>query len=77
MGDVCCVCSQVGQGTANEVELLDLREELERKEETYEQEKGIKRDTAQGAIWTGVSGNLCDVVEVKCKSRRLIVVVLV
>jgi hypothetical protein len=41
-------CSQVGQGTANEVELLDLREELERKEEKYELEKGRKKDTAQG-----------------------------
>ncbi|KAF4320412.1 hypothetical protein BBO99_00005767 [Phytophthora kernoviae] len=38
---------QVGQGTANEVELLDLRTELERKEETYEVEKGRKKDTAQ------------------------------
>lgn len=42
--------SQVGQGTANEVELLDLREELERKEEKHEQEKGRKKDTAQGVV---------------------------
>ncbi|KAL3666881.1 hypothetical protein V7S43_007830 [Phytophthora oleae] len=41
---------QVGQGTANEVELLDLREELERKEETYEVEKGRKKDTAQDKL---------------------------
>uniref|UniRef100_A0AAV1UBG4 Cwf15/Cwc15 cell cycle control protein n=1 Tax=Peronospora matthiolae TaxID=2874970 RepID=A0AAV1UBG4_9STRA len=41
---------QVGQGTANEVELLDLREELERKEEKYELEKGIKRNTAQDKL---------------------------
>ncbi|KAI9913931.1 hypothetical protein PsorP6_005342 [Peronosclerospora sorghi] len=38
---------QVGQGTANEVELLNLREELERKEEKYELEKGVKKNTAQ------------------------------
>uniref|UniRef100_K3WMS3 Cwf15/Cwc15 cell cycle control protein n=1 Tax=Globisporangium ultimum (strain ATCC 200006 / CBS 805.95 / DAOM BR144) TaxID=431595 RepID=K3WMS3_GLOUD len=37
---------QVGQGTANEVELLDLRAELEGKEEKYEEEKGKKKDTA-------------------------------
>ncbi|ETN20981.1 hypothetical protein, variant [Phytophthora nicotianae INRA-310] len=41
---------QVGQGTANEVELLDLREELERKEEKYELEKGRKKDTAQDKL---------------------------
>ncbi|KAK1945910.1 Protein CWC15 B [Phytophthora citrophthora] len=41
---------QVGQGTANEVELLDLREELERKEEKYEVEKGRKKDTAQDKL---------------------------
>lgn len=39
---------QVGQGTANEVELLDLRSELEGKEQKYEEEKGKKKDTAQG-----------------------------
>lgn len=41
---------QVGQGTANEVELLDLREELERKEEKYELEKGQKVNTAQDKL---------------------------
>ncbi|KAE9223568.1 hypothetical protein PF005_g6259 [Phytophthora fragariae] len=41
---------QVGQGTANEVELLDLREELERKEEKYELDKGRKKDTAQDKL---------------------------
>ena len=50
------VCSQVGQGTANEVELLDLRQELERKEEKHELEKGRKKDTAQGM--DGVAGCL-------------------
>jgi hypothetical protein len=45
---VFCVCRQVGQGTANEVELLDLRAELEGKEEKYEEEKGKKKDTALG-----------------------------
>uniref|UniRef100_H3GKM6 Cwf15/Cwc15 cell cycle control protein n=1 Tax=Phytophthora ramorum TaxID=164328 RepID=H3GKM6_PHYRM len=43
-------CSQVGQGTANEVELLDLREELERKEDKYEVDKGRKKDTAQDKL---------------------------
>ncbi|KAG2788400.1 hypothetical protein JG687_00002012 [Phytophthora cactorum] len=41
---------EVGQGTANEVELLDLREELERKEEKYELEKGRRKDTAQDKL---------------------------
>ncbi|KAH7484600.1 hypothetical protein KRP22_005763 [Phytophthora ramorum] len=41
---------QVGQGTANEVELLDLREELERKEDKYEVDKGRKKDTAQDKL---------------------------
>ncbi|KAG7390187.1 complexed with cef1p [Phytophthora pseudosyringae] len=41
---------QVGQGTANEVELLDLREELERKEDKYELGKGRKKDTAQDKL---------------------------
>ncbi|CEG43883.1 pre-mrna-splicing factor cwc15 [Plasmopara halstedii] len=41
---------QVGQGTANEVELMDLREELERKEEKYEVEKGRKINTAQDKL---------------------------
>lgn len=40
----------MGQGTANEVELLDLREELERKEEKHELEKGKKKDTAQDKL---------------------------
>ncbi|RLN87373.1 hypothetical protein BBJ28_00001443 [Nothophytophthora sp. Chile5] len=40
----------VGQGTANEVELLDLRTELERKEEKYELHKGRKKDTAQDKL---------------------------
>lgn len=39
---------QVGQGTANEVELRDLRAELEGKEEKHEQEKGKQTNTAQG-----------------------------
>lgn len=43
-------CSQVGQGTANEVELLNLHEELERKEEKYELDKGRKKDTVQGMV---------------------------
>ncbi|TDH65879.1 hypothetical protein CCR75_005405 [Bremia lactucae] len=41
---------QVGQGTANEVELLDLREELERKEEKYVREKDRKVNTAQDKL---------------------------
>ncbi|CAI5740142.1 unnamed protein product [Peronospora destructor] len=41
---------QVGQGTANEVELLDLRQELERKEAIHELEKGLKKDTAQDKL---------------------------
>ncbi|OWZ22644.1 hypothetical protein PHMEG_0002623 [Phytophthora megakarya] len=41
---------QVGQGTANEVELLDLREELERKEEKHELEKGRKKNSAQDKL---------------------------
>ncbi|RLN58504.1 hypothetical protein BBJ28_00006914 [Nothophytophthora sp. Chile5] len=45
---VVAIHRQVGQGTANEVELLDLRTELERKEEKYELHKGQKKDTAQG-----------------------------
>ncbi|CAH0481723.1 unnamed protein product [Peronospora belbahrii] len=41
---------QVGQGTANEVELLDLRHELERKEKKYELERGANKDTAQDKL---------------------------
>lgn len=48
MGGYVSLCRQVGQGTANEVELLDLRTELEGKEEKYEEEKGKTKDTAQG-----------------------------
>jgi hypothetical protein len=39
----------VGQGTANEVELLDLRAELEGKERKYEEEKAKDQNTAQGS----------------------------
>lgn len=46
--------SQVGQGTANEVELRDLRAELEGKEEKYEQEKDKQTSTAQGAWKIGL-----------------------
>lgn len=38
---------QVGQGTANEVELRDLKAELEEKERQSEVEKGKQQDTAR------------------------------
>lgn len=47
---------QVGQGTANEVELLDLRAELEGKEQRHEAEKGKEKNTALGEA--NVSGNV-------------------
>ncbi|DAZ98048.1 TPA: hypothetical protein N0F65_004538 [Lagenidium giganteum] len=41
---------QVGQGTANEVELRDLKAELEGKEHKYEEEKGKQQNTAQDKL---------------------------
>jgi hypothetical protein len=52
----------VGQGTANEVELRDLRAELEGKEDKYELEKGKQTNTAQGKvayIWCGAGVRGC------------------
>ncbi|TMW62771.1 hypothetical protein Poli38472_005389 [Pythium oligandrum] len=41
---------QVGQGTANEIELRDLRAELEGREQQYEEEKGKSNNTAQDKL---------------------------
>lgn len=41
-------CSQIGQGTADEVEFRNLRAELEGKEAKYALEKGQIKNSAQG-----------------------------
>ena len=58
MGQTKILISQVGQGTANEVELRDLKQELEEKERKYEENKKKEAESGGKIIHTLDSNEL-------------------